>query len=88
MGWNQTAITSQTSGSFRVADVGVNAVYASGWGVLADLAEEAALDEQLARSCREHQLKAESAVMQLMYDTSLGQFVSLYKVGMQGRDAG
>lgn len=44
-GWNQTEILQRTKapfdlidGYFIVQDVGVNSVYAAGWGVLADLA--------------------------------------------------
>lgn len=56
--WNQTEILHRTKapfdlidGWFVVKDVGVSAVYATGWGVLAEVAEMVG-NQQLATECR------------------------------------
>src|SRR5271157_1104480 len=57
--WNQQKILSKEW--FNVEDVGVNSVYAAGWGVLADLA--AKYDESIAEHCQQRQQECEQAII-------------------------
>ncbi|KAH3766888.1 glycoside hydrolase family 63 protein [Pelomyxa schiedti] len=82
--WNQTEILGRTKepfelidGYFIVQDVGLNSVYASGWGVLADLA--AYFDQDLSQFCRDYQSRVEAAVISQFWDEDLGIFISTYK---------
>ncbi len=83
MHWNQTAIINEVRSSkglidqyFVVKDVGVNAVYASSWGILADLAAQ--YDPQLSAYCRQMQTKFETAIVNKLWNPSLKRFVALY----------
>jgi len=82
-GWNQTDIIHLThfvpfiDGYFVVQDVGVNSVYAAGWGVLSELAGE--FDKQLALYCKNHQMNVENAIISKLWDKNLGRFISTYK---------
>ena len=64
------------SGLFNVEDVGVNAVYASGWGVLADLAKE--FDPKLAEHCKEQQKKFEKVILTKCWDPERKQYISYF----------
>eukprot|EP01012_Entosiphon_sulcatum_P063844 TRINITY_DN9199_c0_g1_i1.p1 TRINITY_DN9199_c0_g1~~TRINITY_DN9199_c0_g1_i1.p1 ORF type:complete len:472 (-),score=93.69 TRINITY_DN9199_c0_g1_i1:23-1414(-) len=84
-GWNVSKIIHRTSAPnctldcwFLVKDVGLNAVYAAGWGVLADLAAEANLTD-LAVECRAGQQSAEKAIIDNCWDKDLRRFVSWYR---------
>ena len=83
-GWNQTEILQRSKapfdlidGYFIVQDVGVNAVYAAGWGILADLA--ALFDQQLSDMCRQQQEHFESKILEHCWDEDLQRFVSWFK---------
>jgi glycogen debranching enzyme len=72
--WNQQKILRREW--FNVKDVGVNSVYAAGWGILADLA--ATYDESLAKQCRARQVECERAILHKCWNRRLGRFVSIY----------
>jgi len=80
--WNQTEIIERKhpalpgSNYFIVQDVGVNSVYASGWGVLSDLA--ANFDKNLSAYCKAHQLNAENAILSKLWSKDLERFISTY----------
>lgn len=85
-GWNQSAILDRPykdpgllnlTNWFKVKDVGVNAVYARGWSVLAELAS--LFNSSLATYCLERGLRVESAILSKMWSPSLNRFISLYK---------
>jgi glycogen debranching enzyme len=82
-GWNQTDILNLKhkvpilDGYFVVQDVGVNSVYAAGWGVLADLASQ--FDTDLAQQCKNIQMVTEKAIIDKLWDNNLKRFVSTYK---------
>jgi len=83
-GWNQQDIVerkknplSSIGGYFIIKDVGVNSVYASGWGVLSDLA--ANFDKNLSLYCKHHQANAEEAIITKMWSANLKRFISTYK---------
>jgi Mannosylglycerate hydrolase MGH1-like glycoside hydrolase domain len=83
--WNQTAIVYRKEapfeiidGYFLVKDVGVNSVYAAGWGVLAELADRMK-DTALAARCRAMQSKVEASIIKHMWNAELSRFVSLYR---------
>ncbi len=61
---------------FNVEDVGVNSVYASGWGILADLASK--IDEPLSKQCQTRQQECESGILRKCWDHRFGRFVSIY----------
>ncbi|MCJ1339548.1 hypothetical protein MMC09_004838 [Bachmanniomyces sp. S44760] len=81
--WNQQTILERekpASGPlnwFKVQDIAVNSVYASGWGVLGDLAAE--YDFDLAMECYTSQTTAETAILENLYDEERGHFVTGYK---------
>jgi glycogen debranching enzyme len=64
---------------FKVQDIAVNCVYASGWGVLGDLA--ATFDPSLATRCHKNAAHVESSIMDTLYDENTGHFVTGYKNG-------
>jgi hypothetical protein len=79
--WNQTAILSRKKatfgvldGYFIVQDVGVNSVYAAGWGLLGDLAKE--FDSHLAAYCKKHQQQVERAIITKFWKPELNRFLS------------
>lgn len=83
-GWNVTEIlarqqapTSLLDNWFVVFDVGVNSVYASGWGVLADLASH--FNATLSSYCKEQQARSEQAILEHCWSADLQRFVSMYK---------
>ncbi len=55
----------------------MNAIYAAGWGILADLA--LTFDPALASLCRQSQARVEDAIMTNMWNSTLNRFVSTYK---------
>lgn len=61
---------------FNVEDVGVNSVYAAGWGEFAQLADK--FDSDLASKCRQKQKKFEKSIIEKCWNDELGQFVSYY----------
>jgi glycogen debranching enzyme len=82
--WNQSEILHRKreplgiiDGYFIVEDVGVNAVYAAGWYVLADLASH--FNATLAAECQRHGASVSGAIQALMWNETLGYFVTLYK---------
>lgn len=80
--WNQTAMLERKhpalplSNYFIVQDVGINSVYASGWGVLSDLA--ANFDKNLSAYCKQHQINAENAIISKLWSSQLNRFISTY----------
>jgi neutral trehalase len=72
--WNQQEILNREW--FNVEDVGVNSVYAAGWGVLGDLA--ANFDETVTQHCRQRQQECERAILRKCWDRRVGRFVSIY----------
>eukprot|EP01120_Amphizonella_sp_Union-15-10_P015997 TRINITY_DN8322_c0_g1_i2.p1 TRINITY_DN8322_c0_g1~~TRINITY_DN8322_c0_g1_i2.p1 ORF type:complete len:465 (-),score=75.46 TRINITY_DN8322_c0_g1_i2:20-1414(-) len=83
-GWNQSEILGRKSVGpelldswFKVKDVGVNAVYAAGWGVLGDLALELG-DQNLSNYCKQKQSVTQRAIIEKCWDSDLNRFVSLY----------
>jgi len=93
LGWNQKTILERKRAPklspfkswFRVQDIAVNCVYASGWGILGDLA--ATFDPALAEECYTNQKAAEQAIIQHMYDPQTKLFTHLWhaKDGSQQR---
>lgn len=83
-GWNQKAILGRKRAPklspfkswFRVQDIAVNCVYASGWGILGDLASH--FDVALAQQCYMNQNTAEAAIIKNMYDPTTKQFHHLW----------
>jgi hypothetical protein len=81
--WDQSAILSRTSAAagpinwFKVQDVAVNCVYASGWGILGDLASH--FDDSLAAECHAYQRDAESGILSTLFSREAGYFVTGYK---------
>ncbi len=75
--WNVQKILQK--GWFNVEDVGVNCVYAAGWGVLAKLAEK--FDGNLAKKCSEKQDRFERAIVSKCWNEGLGRFTSYYHKG-------
>ena len=65
---------------FRVQDIAVNSVYASGWGILGDLASY--YDTELAQECYINQRYSEQAIVTHMYDPETRRFHHLW----QGQD--
>ena len=83
-GWDQAAILGRRAAAkgpvknwFVVQDVAVNCVYASGWGVLGDLAST--FDATLAAECYANQAHAEAGILSTLFDKSTGVFVTGYK---------
>jgi len=93
IGWNQKEILGRKRAPkyspfkswFRVQDIAVNSVYASGWGVLGDLASHFDLD--LARQCYANQNTSEEAIIKHMYNPETRTFHHLWhaKDGTQQR---
>ena len=93
VGWNQQAILARSRAPqispfkswFRVQDVAVNSVYASGWGILGDLASH--FDTTLAQECYANQNISEQAILKYMYDPETHLFHHLWqaKDGTQQR---
>jgi glycogen debranching enzyme len=87
--WDQAAILSRTAAApgpinwFKVQDVAVNCVYASGWGILGDLAGE--FDDGLAAECHAHQRHAEAGIQRTLFSAQAGHFVTGYKDGRNGQ---
>lgn len=84
-GWDIRRILSRNKASrapidnwFVVFDVGLNSVYAAGWGVLARLADELG-DVVASAHCRQRQARVEAAIIEHCWDKSLGFFATLYK---------
>jgi hypothetical protein len=85
--WNQSAILTRPSAPkhelgdswFIVKDVGVNAVLAAGWGVLAELADAANLPAAEAAEARAAAAALEAAIVGKMWEPDLGRFVTLYR---------
>ncbi len=85
--WNMTAIlgrdkapndpTSRWDTWFKVKDLAVNCVYASGWKILSDLAAELGDDVTAKRCLKEFYLTSE-AIVQKMFITEQGHYNSLY----------
>jgi glycogen debranching enzyme len=81
--WDQKAILARTSAApgpinwFKVQDVAVNCVYASGWRILGDLAGE--FDKTLAAECYAHQRHAEAGILATLFSPQAGYFVTGYK---------
>lgn len=80
--WDQKAILSRTSPApgpynwFKVQDIAVNCVYASGWSILADLADT--FDTSLAAQCRTHAGHAMHGILTTLVDPETGDFVTGY----------
>jgi hypothetical protein len=72
--WDQTKILAK--GWFNFEDVGVNSVYAAGWSILGDLAQE--FDGELAKLCYTQGQKFEQAIIKKCWDPAVGHFVSFY----------
>jgi hypothetical protein len=62
---------------FMVKDVGLNSVYAAGWGVLGDLALELG-DHSASERCYEEMRKTSSAILDKMFIPAQGRFNTLY----------
>jgi hypothetical protein len=62
---------------FQVKDVGLNSVYAAGWGVLSQLAAYIN-DSATEKLCAEEAAISAGAILSRMYFPSLGGFRSLY----------
>jgi glycogen debranching enzyme len=77
--WNQQKILE--AGLFNMEDVGVCAVYADNWGVLAKLAEN--FDKELAAKCEKVSKKFQKAIIDKCWNEERSQFVSYYHLGSQ-----
>jgi glycogen debranching enzyme len=81
--WDQSAILSRTSAAagpinwFKVQDIAVNCVYASGWGILGDLASK--FNERLAAECYANHKHAEAGILATLFDPNAGHFVTGFK---------
>lgn len=81
--WNQKKILSRTTAApgpinwFKVQDVAVNCVYASGWGVLGDLASK--YNTTIAAECYANQKHSEAGIIDTLFSESNGHFVTGYK---------
>lgn len=81
--WDQSAILSRTSAApgplnwFKVQDIAVNCVYASGWGILGDLASK--FDLSLAAECYANQKQSEAGILATLFSSQAGHFVTGYK---------
>ena len=84
-GWNQQEILGRSHAPkfspfkswFRVQDIAVNSVYASGWHVLGDLAS--IFDPTLADECYFNAAISEQAILQNMYDPVTHRFYHLWQ---------
>jgi glycogen debranching enzyme len=59
-----------------VQDIAVNCVYASGWGILGDLASH--YDTELAHECYSNQRSSEQAILRHMYNPETRTFHHLW----------
>jgi hypothetical protein len=83
--WNESRILNRSRSApcspvdrwFRVKDVGLNSVFASGWGVLMQLAA-AVNDTTTEQLCAKEAAISTRAIMTKMFDVSLEGFRSLY----------
>ena len=81
--WNQKAILSRTSAAtgpinwFKVQDIAVNSVYASGWSILGDLAST--FSTPLSATCQAHAAHATHGILNNLFDPQRGHFVTGYK---------
>ena len=83
--WNESRIMNRSRCApcspidrwFQVKDVGINSVYAAGWGVLEQLAS-AVNDTATAQFCAKEASISASAIMSKMLDPSSGGFRSLF----------
>lgn len=81
--WDHSAILSRTEPAlgpfnwFKVQDIAVNCVYASGWGILGDLASK--FDESLADECYANQNHSEAGILSTLFSKEAGHFVTGYK---------
>jgi len=73
--WDQEKILEKTI--FNVEDVGVNSVYAAGWGELAKLAR--LFDPSLSSECAQKQQKFEQAILSKCWNPQRHQFISYYQ---------
>lgn len=80
---NPTAAYLNIDSFFIVEDIGVNAIYGAGWGVLGDLAAEMG-DTETAAYCWEQEELVTSAVINYAWRPDLGRFVSFYKSPVNG----
>jgi len=88
--WNMTAILGRTlppptwlQSWFMVEDIGVNAVYAAGWGTLADLA--ANYDKNVSAYCAQKAQKWTKRVISNGWNSTLQRFVSFYRDNRNNR---
>ena len=72
--WDQPTILQE--GWFNFEDVGVCAVHADNWGVLAKLAEE--FDPEMAADCRKYQKNYSQKIIDKCWSDEHQQFVSYY----------
>ncbi len=83
--WNESRILNRSRCApctpvdrwFEVKDVGINSVYAAGWGVLMRLAN-AINDTATAQLCAKEADISSSAIVTKMFDASIGGFRSLF----------
>jgi len=82
--WNVPKILARTerpdinyTNWFFVKDVGVNAILAAGWGVLAELAK--VIDVNLSTYCLQMEELVSKAIVNKMWNKNLNRFISLWK---------
>ena len=84
--WNMTEILARTAAKnpdqrlqtwFKVKDVAVNCVYASGWKILGDLATLTGLHD-VANDCYAQYEISSSAIMRKMYSVELSRYSTLF----------
>lgn len=83
--WNESLITNRSRSAacgpvdrwFKVKDVGLNSVYAAGWGVLGQLAA-AVNDSATQQLCAKESARSARAIISKMFDSSVGGFRSLF----------
>ncbi|MHA1341901.1 MAG: MGH1-like glycoside hydrolase domain-containing protein [Promethearchaeota archaeon] len=83
LNWNLEKILSM--GYFNFEDVGVCSVYADGWAVLSNLAQN--FDKSLSDYCMQKAKYYSEKIIEKCWDDSLGRFVSFYHKG-KGKNAG
>lgn len=83
--WNQTLIFKDNTTTHRnsnapwiVEDIGVNAVYARGWGILAELSRLGGEMEKW-RKCRQMEQTITRNILQHSWQPDSNQFISFYK---------
>lgn len=86
--WDQHSILSSkpswfhSLAAFKVQDVAVNSVYASGWGVLGDLAST--YDDELAKECYEDQAHFEHGILNHLWNEEEQRFVTGFRCPKMG----